>query len=511
MSLAREIMAKVAEYREEFIEAQRVLVAQPALGPLNQGQGEVAKCLIMEDFYRKLGLSLERVDAPDDRVENGIRPNLVGTMPGGDGPAVWALGHLDVVPVGELSLWDTDPWELVVDGDRIYGRGVIDNHNGLLCPYFGLKALLDLGITPAGPVGLLAVADEETGSLYGLDYLLRQRLELFSPQDLITVPDAGNEDGSLIEVAEKSILWMKVEVVGVQVHASKPQLGKNALMASARMITAVREVRSRFGLTDDLFNPPGSTMEPTRKEAGVSNINTVPGKDIFYIDCRVLPTVPLEEVEKDFAETFGRIAEEEGVKVEISLVQRQPAAPPTPADAPVVKALGQAIRQVRQVEPMPGGIGGGTVAAFFRERGLAAAVWNTTTNSAHMPNEYANMADLIKDAQVFALLFAGCRNRFSRENENYFSRLDGIVKKNGCLGLPYAILIAIFKAQIHFYCFISDFPNGMLSGGLINDRSNRKRQQGHQGLYARADSGIRAARIPSKRRLRRSFVALGSG
>ena len=407
MSLAAEIMARVAGYREDFIAAQRLLVAEPALGPLNQGQGELKKCLLMEDLYRKLGLSLERVDAPDERVESGIRPNLVGTLPGGKGKAVWALGHLDVVPVGELSLWDSDPWEMVVDGDRILGRGVTDNNNGLLCPYFGLKALLDMGLEPAGPVGLLAVADEETGSKYGLDYLLSQRLELFGKDDLIVVPDAGNEEGSLIEIAEKSILWMRVEVEGVQVHASRPHLGKNALMASARMITAVREVRARFGGVNELFNPPGTTMEPTRKDAGVSNVNTVPGKDVFYVDCRVLPEVPLEEVERDFAETFGKIAGEEGVKVDISLVQRQPAAPVTPAEAPVVKALQQAIKRVRQVEAVPGGVGGGTVAAFFRERGLDAAVWVSTTGSAHMPNEFAKMDDLIKDAQVFALLFAG--------------------------------------------------------------------------------------------------------
>ena len=407
MSLAGELMAQVAGYRDEFIEAQRVLVAEPALGPLNQGQGELKKCLIMEDFYRRLGLSLERVDAPDDRVESGIRPNLVGTLAGGGGRAVWALGHLDVVPVGELSLWDSDPWELRVEDGKIFGRGVIDNHNGLLCPYFGLKALLDLGLKPAGPVGLLAVSDEETGSQYGLDYLLKKRLDMFGKSDLIVVPDAGSEDGSLIEVAEKSIFWIKVEVEGVQVHASKPELGKNALMASARMITAVREVRSRFGQTDWLFDPPGSTMEPTRKEAGVSNINTVPGKDVFYIDCRVLPTIPLEEVERAFAEVFGKIAEEEGVKVAISPVQRQPAAPATPADAPVVKALQAAIAQVRRVKGRPGGIGGGTVAAFFRENGLDAAVWNTSTECAHMPNEFALMDDLITDAQVFALLFAG--------------------------------------------------------------------------------------------------------
>jgi len=44
-------------------------------------------------------------------------------------------------------------------------------------------------------MGLVFVADEETGSEYGLEYLLRHHKGLFSPQDLVVVPDWGNEQG----------------------------------------------------------------------------------------------------------------------------------------------------------------------------------------------------------------------------------------------------------------------------------------------------------------------------
>ncbi|MFH1033803.1 MAG: M20 family metallo-hydrolase [Pseudomonadota bacterium] len=407
MSRAEELLSRIEGFGPQMIEALAKLTAVPALGPANGGQGEMAKARLLEPWLNDLGLVVERADAPDERVEGGARPNLLARLPGGDGPAMWVLAHLDVVPVGELAQWDSDPWTLRVEGDKLYGRGVEDNHHGLLSGYFAIKALKDLGLTPPGPAGLALVSDEETGSLLGLDHLLKVRGDAFAPRDLIVVPDSGRPDASLIEVAEKSIYWLKVEVTGSQVHGSVPHKGVNALYAAARMMVEVRQVAKHFDRQDPLFRPPISTMEPTAKEKGVENINTIPGRDVFYVDCRVLPGIPLDQVRQEFRRRFEAIAAQEGAQVAISEVQCLQAPPATPADAPVVLALTRAIARVHGVEAHPGGIGGGTVAAFFRQRGLPVAVWSCTQNTAHMPNEWTSLKALIKDTQVMALLYAG--------------------------------------------------------------------------------------------------------
>ncbi len=408
MSLAQKLMSRVDSYADQIVEAQRRLVAIPALGPDNGGQGEIDKALWVEKWLQEMNLRVERVDAADARVESGLRPNLIATMPGGEGPARWALSHLDVVPTGPADQWTSDPWQLRVENGKLYGRGVLDDHAGVVASLFALKALIEEGVTPPGTVGLIMVSDEETGSLYGLDHVLQQRPELIAARDLVVIPDAGEEDGLFIEVAEKSILWLKVEVTGKQVHGSTPDKGVNALYASARMMVAVHEMYERFGGEDPIFVPPTSTFEPTRKEAGVPNINTIPGKDVFYIDCRVLPDVNLDEVDAAFAQRFQEIAKEEGVAVKISHEQRLQAPPATPADAPVVQALAKAIEVVKGQPAKPGGIGGGTVAAFFRKRGLPAAVWCTWPPTPHMPDEWCDLDSLLDDTKVLALLFAGC-------------------------------------------------------------------------------------------------------
>ena len=120
-----------------------------------------------------------------------------------------------------------------------------------------------------------------------------------------------------------------------------------------------------------------------------------------------MPTIPLEEVEAAFIERFEGIAREEGARVEVSRNMFLPSPPATPTDAPIVGVLQKAIKKVRGIEAQPGGVGGGTVAAFFRKRGLPAAVWMSFPDTAHIPDEYCLIDDMVKDAQVFALVFAG--------------------------------------------------------------------------------------------------------
>ena len=218
-------------------------------------------------------------------------------------------------------------------------------------------------------------------------------------------PDGGNKEGTMIEVAEKSMLWIRFTVLGKQCHGSTPEKGKNSLYAAARLIVALQGLKKEFGAEDPLFSPPCSTFEPTRMEANVPNVNTIPGKDVFYVDCRVLPVYGIDEVLASAGRIAKEISDELGVEVGMEPVHRQPATDPTPADAPVVSALARSIRKVTGKVARPMGIGGGTVAAFFRRAGLPAAVWITETGVPHQPNEFSLISSLLLDAKIFATLY----------------------------------------------------------------------------------------------------------
>lgn len=407
MSELEKVFKKIEGYRDEIIDLQRDLTSRVALGPDNGGTGEHEKADYLKERLNVLGPDyLEEIKAPDKRAKNGYRPNIIAIW-GRDigGPAVWVLCHMDIVPPGDLSLWERDPYRVRIEGDRIIGRGVEDNQHGIVSSYFALKAIRESGVIFNKPVGLAFVADEETGSKYGLDYLLKDHGELFKHDDLIIVPDGGNEEGTMIEVAEKSMLWIKFTVTGWQCHASTPDKGNNSLYGAARLIVALEGLKKEYHLADDLFSPPISTFEPTKIEANVPNINTIPGKDVFYVDCRILPCYQVEDILASAKDIAGDLARELDLSIKVEQYYRQDAAGSTPAEAPVVKALSRAIRKVKGLEARPMGIGGGTVAAFFRQAGLPAAVWITARDTAHQPNEYCFINDIIQDAKIFASVF----------------------------------------------------------------------------------------------------------
>ncbi len=399
-----EILKKIDQCRGEAIDLMKAIVPIKALGPLNNGNGEWEKAEFLKEYLKTIGFKeIEEYPASDDMAQGGLRPNLIARVSGENtDKTVWILSHLDVVPEGDLSKWNTNPFEAVVKDGRIYGRGTEDNNQGLVSSIIMAKAFIFKGIKPLYNIGLVMVADEETGSKYGLEYLMEHHQSIFNKDDLFIVPDAGEPDGTMIEVAEKSIMWVKFKTVGKQVHASMPEKGINAFKAASNLVVALDQLHEIYNDIDPVFDPPTSTFEPTKKEANVPNVNTIPGDDIFYLDCRILPQYDIDDVMKKIENIVKKIETKFNVSVEISTEQREQAAPATPVDAPVVKALKRAVKYVYNVDANPMGIGGGTVAALFRRAGFNAAVWATLDDLAHQPNEYCLIDNMINDAKVFA-------------------------------------------------------------------------------------------------------------
>lgn len=402
-----EVFKRIDGSRDEIIKLQADLTSKVALGPENGGTGEHEKSNYLKKKLEDLKPdSIEEIRSPDDRAHEGYRPNLVAWWEGKKpGPRVWVLSHMDIVPPGDRELWQSDPYIIKVDGDRIVGRGVLDNQAGIVSSYLAFEAVQKTGQGLGRSVGLVFVADEETGSKYGLEYLLQEHEVIFHPEDLIIVPDGGNASGTMVEVAEKSMLWLKFTVIGKQCHASTPRRGRNSLYGAAKLILALESLKEGFGRFDKLFSPPTSTFEPTKMEANVPNINTIPGRNVFYLDCRILPQYQVEDIFEFAKEKADEVAGELDLSITVKSVYRQDAMNPTSEDAPVVKALITAIKGVTGLDATPMGIGGGTVAAFFRRVGLPAAVWMTMPDSAHQPNEYCRISDIMNDAKVFASLY----------------------------------------------------------------------------------------------------------
>jgi len=372
-----------------------------AVNPDGGGKGEYERAMFVQKWVEDLGCKVTRYDIPDSRVPEGVRVNLTSIIEGQDtSRTLWLASHLDTVPEGSRELWTTDPYDPIVKEGKIFARGSEDNGQAIASTLFAFKALKESGAKPHMNIGIVSVSDEESGSKYGVIPLLEKRV--FKAEDMALVPDTGCSDGSEIEIAEKSILWLKITTRGKQVHGSLPHKGLNAHRVGMKLALELDELlHKKYSTTDSLFDPPPSTFEPTKHELNVENINTVPGVDVQYFDCRVLPRYPLTEVMEDIEMAKSRLEKETGAKIELTPVQFEENTAPTPMESEIVQRLKAALKQLRGLDARPVGIGGGTVGLYFRRKGIHTAVWSTLDDMAHQPNEYCKIDNMVNDAKVF--------------------------------------------------------------------------------------------------------------
>lgn len=391
------------EEKKFIVEIANRIIPIRSISPDSGGEGESERadelCKILEEMGTK---NYSRYDVEDD---TGAKRSSIIVKAGYQPKTLWIIAHIDTVPEGDRTLWSKPPFKVTLENERIYGRGVSDNGQAIMLSLLLLKNLKKDALKYN--IGVAFVADEETGSKHGIQHLLEK--DIFKQDDLILVPDSGKETGDEIEVAEKSILWIKFTISGKQYHASMPF---NAINASREGMKFMLELdallHDKFKDTVDIFLPPYSTFEPTKHDKNVDNINTIPGVDIQYMDCRILPRYDLDVVLDQIKLKIRDFEKNSKAKISFEPVQKEQAPPPTSQNSEIVTRLKEAIKNKRGIEPSVIGIGGGTCAAYFRRKGFDAAVWCTTVaECAHKPDEYMILDHVLMDRDVIESILYG--------------------------------------------------------------------------------------------------------
>jgi succinyl-diaminopimelate desuccinylase len=381
--------------KDFIIEIAKRIIPVKSISPASGGNGEGERALVIENILKEMGFSDYKVYSVED--DKGIPRVSVVLKVGNMDRTVWLISHTDTVPEGDPKLWTRPPFEVTVDGNKIYGRGTSDDGQAVFLSFLLLKHLKKDSLKYN--LGLAFVADEEVGSKYGIQYLLDQNI--FRQADIIYVPDAGADDGMEMEIAEKSILWLQFTVKGKQYHASLPQNAINANRDGMEFILAIdKMLHEKYNAKDEIFNYPYSTFEPTKHLKNVDNINTIPGLETFFMDCRILPQYDLDNVIDDIQMAKSEFEQTHKSRITIDPVQKEQAPIPTPSDAEAVKLLKEALSK-RGGIPRAVGIGGGTCAAFFRRKGMNAVVWSTTMpDVAHQVDEYCVIDHILMDRET---------------------------------------------------------------------------------------------------------------
>ncbi|MEM4714299.1 MAG: M20/M25/M40 family metallo-hydrolase [Candidatus Nanoarchaeia archaeon] len=319
------------------------------------------------------------------------RPNLIITIPGKSKKRLWFIAHLDSV----------DPFfEPYIADNKVYGRGAIDNGQSLIAILIMFLILKKLAIKPYRTICAAFVSDEEKGSNFGLKYLIKK--QIFNKTDLFLVPDAGDSDGSLIDVIEKSVIWLKFILENKQEHAALAI--KNIISLASEFVEKLSMVLYRkFSFQDFLFNPCISTFNFTEFISKSESINTVPSKVELYLDCRILPYYDARTVLTTIKKFVTYFAKTNKIKITYTILQFNKAKK-TAISKIFTTALEKAIFDVYKVNAKEKGSSGSTFATFLRNHKFQALVWEKVDPVWHSQNEFCNLNNLINDCRVFVRL-----------------------------------------------------------------------------------------------------------
>lgn len=191
---------------------------------------------------------------------------------GTQSPLFVFAGHTDVVPVGELSQWHSDPFEPTIKGDVLYGRGVADMKGSIAAMLTAVEDFVSEHPNHQGSIALLITSDEEGSAINGTQKVLdvlRQRQEAMQ-WCLVGEPSSSEQVGDVIKNGRRGSLHGYLTVHGIQGHIAYPQLARNPIHDAAIAVTALTSEQWDQG--NDFFDPTSLQIWQIGQGKGISNV-----------------------------------------------------------------------------------------------------------------------------------------------------------------------------------------------------------------------------------------------
>lgn len=461
MAYEKEINDYIENHREEMIQDLESLIRinserTEELEDMPYGKGP----------YEALKKGMEILEKYGFKVKNYGNRVITGDISENE-TKLDILAHLDVVPAGED--WTvTEPFTPLIKDGKMYGRGTCDDKGPAVAALYAIRAVKELGIPLKYNVRLILGSDEECGSS-DIAYYYKHEKEApmsFSPDatwPLINVEKGGivneftqkfdktNEDRSLVsleggikinvvprkakmvlrgisykEVSEVSNKLseeigvtfnleendnlLNVEVVGVNCHASMPELGKNAIQAALELLSRLELSKAPINEYAKAINKLFPYGDYNGRAMGVNLTDEISGAttvslDIIHIDetsirasydCRASIIANDENTERVMEAKIRELGFE---------IKEKAMFPPhvVDADSELVKTLLKAYEKgfgVKNAKPIA--IGGGTYVHNIKNGVAFGCEVPEVDNHMHGADEFVEIEMLIKSAKIFA-------------------------------------------------------------------------------------------------------------
>lgn len=379
--------------------------------PLGQGINTAIEYYIA--LGRKFGFRTKNLDGYCGYIEFGEGDELLGI-----------IAHADTVALG--IGWDSNPLECIVKNGNLYGRGVSDDKGPALLALYCMKAVSESDIKLNKRVRLIIGGDEESGVWKCIErYKKTEEIPSvsFSPDaeypvvfgekgmikiklfaDEINQPaDFSIAGGKIINIvpdyAKAIVNGKEYEAFGKPAHASRPELGENAILKlgtmlnnagikcmSTKLINLSTKENLNINISDELSGE--LTLNPSIISADSNSCE-------IYYDIRYPITANGDEIIK----SINNAAIKNGFSSEV-LFHEKPLH--VPKDSHLVRTLSQIYRECTNDNCDAIAIGGGTYAKAFPNCVAFGTVFPGDEETAHAPNEYWSLDSIRKNFEIIS-------------------------------------------------------------------------------------------------------------
>ena len=273
-ALESQVYSRLEAKFGDIVKLTQEMVAFKSVNPRFMADPESSEECALQDLLEGKLTALELEVTRWEQEPN--RPNLVALRKGaGGGKSLAFNGHIDVVPIGDLAGWHTDPWGSDIIDGKLYGRGTVDMKAGVAAFIAAAEAIGDCGINLKGDLQLHIVVDEEAGGFAGSRDVIDRGYR--ADGIIVAEPTSG-----LIDAAEGGLSWLRVTIRGRAAHAGwrfaqiYPQAeanaenadGVNAIEKGVKFVAAVREFERDWARSrHHPLMPPGiTTINPRRDD-----------------------------------------------------------------------------------------------------------------------------------------------------------------------------------------------------------------------------------------------------
>ncbi|MCB2339907.1 YgeY family selenium metabolism-linked hydrolase [Clostridium estertheticum] len=184
-----------------------------------------------------------------DKVDIDPMGNILGYI--GHGKHIIAMdAHIDTVSIGDINLWENDPYKGYEDDEVIGGRGGSDQEGGMASMVYAGKIIKELHLEDDYTLIVTGTVQEEDCDGLPWQYIINES-KIIPEFVVITEPTSCN-----IYRGHRGRMEIKVTTHGISCHGSAPERGDNAIFKMAPILNELKELNER--LIDNAFLGKGT-------------------------------------------------------------------------------------------------------------------------------------------------------------------------------------------------------------------------------------------------------------